>query len=167
MMRATHVRAGLIGGLLLLGLVSLVSPAPAFAATANLTTAITGLPCSAPLCPLSDSATLSPPATDGGRITYYVYSTGDCTGTQFEIATVPFTGSSIPSSGVYTITTAGTYSFQAVYTYPAGGTLTSDCEPFTVSPPAASVPEFPIGLSALFLVAVPLVLFLSRKQLSR
>jgi hypothetical protein len=165
MAQITRLRVAVFGGLLVLGLVSFSSPAPAFAASSPLTTAIVGLPCSAPACPLTDTATLTPPP-DGGRITYYVYPSGDCTGTQTEIETAPFSGSSIPSTGVYTITIAGTYSFQAVYTYPAGGTLTSDCEPFTVSSQPSGIPEFPIGVGAVFLLAIPLLLYMNRRQTS-
>jgi len=158
-----QVRIAMLEGLLLLGVLFVVSPAPAFAVPQTLTTAISGLPCALPLCPVHDSATLTGVTVSGGRIDYNLYQSGDCTGTKTLIATLPFTGSTVPDSGTYTVTSAGSWSFQAVYTFPAGGQISSSCEPFTVSPQPTGVPEFPIGLGALLLLAIPLLLFMKQK----
>ena len=94
-----------------------------------------------------DQATLTggfPAIGVSGTVTYNLYPNSACTnGTSigFTIVTVG-SGNSVPPSGTFTLATAGSYGFNAVY----GGdnsnnAVTSSCEPFTVS----AAPSFTSG----------------------
>jgi hypothetical protein len=67
--------------------------------------------------PVHDSATLTGATSDaGGTVTYSAYAGANtCTGTDLLNSTVTVTNGTVPDSGAFTPTAAGTYSFQAVY----------------------------------------------------
>jgi hypothetical protein len=67
--------------------------------------------------PVHDSATLTGATSDaGGTVTYSAYAGANtCTGTDLLNSTVTVTNGIVPDSDDFTPTTAGTYSFQAVY----------------------------------------------------
>jgi len=67
---------------------------------------------------INDSSTLSGATSNaGGTVTYHVYSGADtCTGTDLLNSTVTVTNGVVPDSSAFTPLSAGTYSFQAVYT---------------------------------------------------
>jgi hypothetical protein len=67
--------------------------------------------------PVHDSATLTGATSDaGGTVTYTAYAGANtCTGTDLLNSTVTVTNGTVPDSGAFTPTAAGTYSFQAVY----------------------------------------------------
>jgi hypothetical protein len=66
---------------------------------------------------MHDSATLSGATGDaGGTVTYHAYAGANtCTGTDLLNSTRTVTNGGVPNSADFTPTTAGTYSFQAVY----------------------------------------------------
>ena len=69
-----------------------------------------------------------------GTVTYSFFDNGTCSSSATATDSVTFSGDDVPSSTTETVTTAGSYSFDAVYsgdsTY-AGST--SSCEPFSVA----------------------------------
>jgi len=112
---------------------------------------------------IHDTATLTGvTATAGGTVTYTLYSNGACSGTGTVISVVTVTNGVVPDSASVIIHTAGTYSIGAVYSGDSkNAPLTAGCEPFTVTPPRG-VPEFPMGMFAIFALAVPAMLLLRR-----
>src|SRR5207237_8046716 len=85
--------------------------------------------------PVTDSATLTGvTATAGGTVTYNLFATADCTGTSSIVSTVQVTNGVVPDSASQTFTTAGTVSWNAVYSGDAkNGGATSGCEPLVVN----------------------------------
>jgi fimbrial isopeptide formation D2 family protein len=92
-----------------------------------------------------DTSTLSGAATPvAGTVVYTLYSGNGCdsnapTGTvEFQTGSLPVTSATLPDSGSFTVTTAGDYQWQAVFTSTNGqnNNATSQCgtEDFTVSP---------------------------------
>lgn len=79
---------------------------------------------------ITDSATLSgASATAGGTVTYHAYAgQNTCTGTDLLNSTKTVTNATVPDSDAFTPSTAGNYSFQAVYSGDAGNAAaTSSC----------------------------------------
>jgi hypothetical protein len=70
----------------------------------------------------------------GGMVTYYWFSGSSCIGTATTVSTVTVTNGVIPPSSAAAFNTAGSYSWDAVYTGDANnqGPVTSPCEPLTV-----------------------------------
>jgi hypothetical protein len=66
---------------------------------------------------ITDSSTLSGATSDaGGTVTYSAYAGANtCTGTDLLNSTVTVTNGTVPNSGAFIPTAAGSYSFQAVY----------------------------------------------------
>jgi hypothetical protein len=97
-----------------------------------------------------DTSSLSGAATPvAGSVVYTLYNGNGCnantpTGTvAFQTGSLPVTGATPPASGSFTVTTAGTYQWQAVFTTGNGqnNNATSPCgsEDFTVGPNAPSL----------------------------
>lgn len=91
---------------------------------------------------VTDSATLASFYQAGGPVTYNEFIGTSCGGTATIVSTVSVTNGVVPSSATVTPTTAGSYSFDAVYSGDANNNgLTSTCQTLTVlSPPVLSVP---------------------------
>jgi PKD repeat protein len=84
---------------------------------------------------VSDSATLSGnTATATGTVTYYLFNSADCTGTSTVVSSVTVAAGVVPNSASQTFNTAGSFSWNAVYSGDANNSVaTSACEPLTVS----------------------------------
>ena len=93
---------------------------------------------------VSDSATLSGTdvATAGGTVTYTVYSNSTCSTSVGSGGTVTVSGGVVPASGAVTLTTPGTYYWQASYsgdTTNAASTSTCGSEVETVTSTTTAV----------------------------
>ncbi len=101
------------------------------ASNANVTTVPVGTT-------VHDTATLSGASSNaGGTVTYQRFNNGACSGTPASTQTVTVTNAIIPDSSPFTPTSAGSYSYNALYSGdgPSGPNLpaTSACEPLTVT----------------------------------
>jgi hypothetical protein len=90
-----------------------------------------------------DTSTLTGASSNAdGTVTYKRFTTIDCTGTSTD-EDVDVTNRVVPNSADFTPTTAGSYSYQAVYSGTNGDPInlgaTSPCEPLTVTAVAATV----------------------------
>lgn len=109
-------------------------------------------------------------ANPTGTITYYFYTTDDCSGTSTtSTGNVGGTAASptVEDSASTGPLGVGSYSFQAVYSgdsHYAG--YTGACEPFHVAYFPPPVPQFPLGFAVVLAVLAPALLIL-RKRLSR
>jgi len=85
---------------------------------------------------VSDTATLSGnTATAGGTVTYNLFTTADCSGTSTIVSTVTVTAGIVPNSASQPFNTAGSFSWNAVYSGDTSNSVaTSGCEPLTVNP---------------------------------
>jgi hypothetical protein len=83
---------------------------------------------------VTDSATLKGSYHAGGTVTYEYFSGATCSGTPVKVgAAVKVTNSVVPNSASYAFKTAGTYSWEAVYSGgPNNRGATSPCEKLTV-----------------------------------
>jgi hypothetical protein len=84
-----------------------------------------------------DTAILSNASSDaGGSVTYNRFDNGTCAGTPATTQTVSVTNAVVPDSATFTPTTAGSFSYQAVYSGDSQtnnlGPTTGACEPLTV-----------------------------------
>ncbi|MBI3858687.1 MAG: Ig-like domain repeat protein [Thaumarchaeota archaeon] len=96
-----------------------------------------------------DQATLTGVTTSaGGTMTYYRFTDSACTTGQTQVGAVKTVASGIaPKSDSFTFTTAGSYSWDAVYSGDSNNAAaTSACEPLTVS--HTFIPAFTTTLSA-------------------
>jgi hypothetical protein len=85
---------------------------------------------------VTDSATLTNFFQAGGTVRYNLFSGGTCTGTPTAISTFTVTNGVIPNSVAQTFSSAGTFSWNAVYSGDVSNFgSTSACEPLTVNPP--------------------------------
>jgi hypothetical protein len=83
---------------------------------------------------VTDSSTLASFFQAGGTVTYNEFSGGTCIGTATVVSTVTVTNGVVPSSASFTPLSAGTFSFNAVYSGDANNNgVTSPCEPLTVT----------------------------------
>jgi hypothetical protein len=107
-----------------------------------------------------DTATLTGASSNaGGTVTYKRFTTIDCTGSSTD-QNVTVTNGVVPDSSDFTPSTAGSYSYQAVY----GGTngppqnlgATSPCEPLTVTAVAPTVTTAIHDASHSVVTSVPL-----------
>lgn len=113
-----------------------------------------------------DSAKLSgATSTAGGTVTYNLYPGSSCSGPPTLISIVTVADGIVPSSNFHTFSSAGSYSWKAVYSGdPSNKGATSQCESLTVvQPPTGNVPEFPFGLAVLFAVLIPLIAGLKKR----
>jgi hypothetical protein len=111
-----------------------------------------------------DTATLTNGLNPSGFVLYYLFFNGQCAGSSLLISNVTVTSGSIPSSAPYTLNSVGSYSFQAVYSGDSNNQgAVSSCEPLSVVPTPAGVPEFPFGLALLLLFALPALLILKSR----
>jgi hypothetical protein len=90
---------------------------------------------------VSDSATLTNSFQAGGTVTYSFFSGSTCGGTATVVGSpVAVSNGVVPNSASQTFSTAGPYSWNAVYGGDANNNgVTSACAPLTVSPKVVSV----------------------------
>ncbi len=83
---------------------------------------------------VSDSATLTSGFQASGSVTYNFFSGGACGGTATVVSTVTVTNGVVPPSASHTFNTAGSFSWNAVYSGDTNNNgATSACEPLTVT----------------------------------
>jgi parallel beta-helix repeat protein len=85
---------------------------------------------------VSDSAALTSSFQAGGTVTYNFFTGSTCTGTATVVGSpVTVTGGVVPNSASQSFNTAGSFSWNAVYSGDANNNgNTSPCEPLTVNP---------------------------------
>ncbi len=91
---------------------------------------------------MSDSASLSgATSTAGGTVAYRYFSGGSCSGVVTQVGSpVTVTNGVVPTSSVQTFSTAGSYSWDAVYSGDSSNNgATSACEPLGVVQPGLSL----------------------------
>lgn len=102
---------------------------------------------------VTDQATLSGVTSDaGGTLTYYLYSTSDCSGDPVLVSTVAVTNGSAPASAPFVGDVIGNYQWQGFYSGDArnkGATSTCGSDPLTVSA-APMVPLMDMGTSTTY-----------------
>src|SRR5256886_1494387 len=84
---------------------------------------------------VSDSSTLhSQTSTASGTVTYSDFANGNCASPATVVASVTVTNGVVPSSGLVTFNSAGSFSFEAVYSGDLNNNgAASPCEPLTVN----------------------------------
>jgi hypothetical protein len=83
---------------------------------------------------VTDSSTMASFFQAGGTVTYNFFTGGTCAGTATVVSTVAVTGGVVPNSAAHTFSTAGAFSWNAVYSGDANNNAaTSPCEPLTVN----------------------------------
>ncbi len=173
------MRRAILGVLALAFVVAIMYSVPAFASTTDsLTTQLSCDPnCTAvPLgTTVNDTITISYsgfPCTPPEGVTscyasaIFVYPSLDCTGTSLYAIDPPVTSNGQLHFG-YTPLSAGPYSYSVdlhQYISPYAEVLGPVCEPFTVVAPN-SVPQFPLGLGLIVVLAVPALILLRRRLL--
>src|SRR2546426_955817 len=89
---------------------------------------------------VSDFATMTGGFQAGGSATYFLFSGGTCTGAAGVVSTVSVVNGGISSSTPRTFSSAGLYSWNAVYSGDANNNGSpSSCEPLTVNPTIVTI----------------------------
>ena len=90
---------------------------------------------------VSDSASLTGVASGaGGAVTYNSFQTASCSGTPGVVSTVNVANGNVPGSASKTFSSAGSFSWNAVYSGDANNSpATSLCEPLTVNKTSPSI----------------------------
>ncbi len=95
--------------------------------------------------PVHDTAAISGGfPTVSGTMTYYFFTTGDCSGTPASTQTVTVSGGIVPGAAPQTLPT-GTFSYRTVYSGDSNNNQAAGvCEPFTSGIPVNALTETPI-----------------------